>query len=93
MASDETSETTDVIIIGAGPTGLTLSTTLHTQRVQNVVLEKDVEIWKYPRAFRNGENAYRALQAVGLLDKLYSEIVSCEPTPTATALSYGSAKG
>ncbi|KAF2099872.1 FAD/NAD(P)-binding domain-containing protein [Rhizodiscina lignyota] len=79
MAGEELTDTTDVIIIGAGPTGLTLSTTLHTHRVRNIVLEKDVDIWPYPRAFRNGENAWRALQAVGLTRQMYTEIMELYP--------------
>ena len=74
MAVEESPETTDVVIIGAGPTGLTLSTTLATQRVRNIVLEKDTEIWPYPRAFRNSESSFRALQAVGLGRKMYDDI-------------------
>lgn len=69
-------ETTDVVIIGAGPSGLTLAAALATHGVKSVVLEKELDIWPYPRAFRNSEDALRVLQSVGLLRETYEKITS-----------------
>lgn len=71
--SDNHVETTDVVVIGAGPTGLMLSASLDKLRTKNIVLEKDTNIWPYPRAFRNGETAWRALQNVGMEKDIYTK--------------------
>lgn len=73
---DDDIEATEVIVIGAGPSGLALAACLATQGITSVVLEKDTEIWPYPRAFRNSEDALRVLQSAGLLYETYEKINS-----------------
>ncbi|KAF2762663.1 FAD/NAD(P)-binding domain-containing protein [Pseudovirgaria hyperparasitica] len=71
-------ESTDVLIIGAGPTGLLLSSELGLRcKTRNIVLEKDTSIYKYPRAFTLGQHSVRLLQGLGLYSKIYSEIGYC----------------
>lgn len=70
-------ETTDVIICGCGPTGAMLSAHLGRAKVANVVLEKQVDISTDPRGIALDEDGIRALQSVGLYDKVHSEIGRC----------------
>jgi 2-polyprenyl-6-methoxyphenol hydroxylase-like FAD-dependent oxidoreductase len=70
-------ETTDVIICGCGPTGALLSAQLGRSKVSNIVLEKEAEITTDPRGIALDEDGIRALQSVGLYDKVYSEIGQC----------------
>lgn len=67
-------ESTDVIICGCGPTGAILSAYLGGQSVKNIVLEKELEITQDPRGIALDEDGIRCLQAVGLYDKVFSEI-------------------
>lgn len=77
MDSPNTYETTDVLICGAGPTGVLLSALLGRSSVRNVVLERDLEITNDPRGIALDEDGIRGLQGVGLYDRIYSEIGSC----------------
>jgi 2-polyprenyl-6-methoxyphenol hydroxylase-like FAD-dependent oxidoreductase len=70
-------ETTDVIICGCGPTGGLLSAQLGQAKVANIVLEKELEITTDPRGIALDEDGIRALQGVGVYDKIYSEIGRC----------------
>lgn len=67
-------ETTDVIICGCGPTGALLSANLGQLGVRNVVLEREPHISTDPRGIALDEDGIRALQNIGLYDKIYSEI-------------------
>ena len=71
-------ETTDVIIIGCGPTGALLTALLGRFGVANVLLEKQALITEDPRGIALDEDGIRLLQAVGIYDKVYTEIGSCE---------------
>ena len=67
-------ETTDVIICGCGPTGALLAAHLGLRGVRNIVLEKEADITTDPRGIALDEDGIRALQGVGIYDKIYSEI-------------------
>ena len=71
-------EATDVIVIGCGPTGALLSALLGRFGVPNVVLEKEALITEDPRGIALDEDGIRLLQAVGIYDKVYTEIGSCQ---------------
>ncbi|KFZ01298.1 hypothetical protein V500_00813 [Pseudogymnoascus sp. VKM F-4518 (FW-2643)] len=76
MAVKKFSETTDVLIIGCGPTGAILSALLSEFAVPVIVLEKQAAITEDPRGITLDEDGIRLLQAVGLYDKVYTEIGS-----------------
>ena len=78
MAATEGLETTDVLIIGCGSTGATLTTLLGQYGVQNIVLEKQADITDDPRGITLDEDGIRLLQGLGLYDKVYTDIGSCE---------------
>lgn len=79
MTAKQFSETTDVLIIGCGPTGAILSAFVSEFAVPVVVLEKQATITEDPRGIALDEDGIRLLQAVGLYDKVYTEIGSCQP--------------
>ena len=71
-------EETSVVICGGGPTGVLLSSMLGLMRVPNIVLEREPEITTDPRGIALDEDGIRMLQAVGIYDKIFTEIGSCE---------------
>jgi 2-polyprenyl-6-methoxyphenol hydroxylase-like FAD-dependent oxidoreductase len=70
-------DTTDILICGGGPTGALLSALLGQLRIANVVLEREPEITTDPRGIALDEDGIRMLQAIGVYDKIYTEIGSC----------------
>ncbi|CAG9942525.1 unnamed protein product [Clonostachys rosea f. rosea IK726] len=70
-------ETTDVLVCGCGPTGAMLSVLLGRHGVQNIVLERDLEVNVDPRGIALDEDGVRYLQACGIYDKIFSEIGQC----------------
>ncbi len=71
-------EETSVVICGGGPTGVLLSSMLALRRVPNIVLEREPEITTDPRGIVLDEDGIRMLQSVGIYDKIFTEIGSCE---------------
>ena len=70
----------DIIIVGAGPTGLLLANLLGTMKVDCLMLERNSSTVDEPRAVSLDDESMRALQAAGL-DKKVSRL---------TARGYGS---
>jgi 2-polyprenyl-6-methoxyphenol hydroxylase-like FAD-dependent oxidoreductase len=66
--------TTDVIICGCGPTGAMLSGYLGRLSVQNIVLEKELDITQDPRGIALDEDGIRYVQGLGIYDKIFTEI-------------------
>jgi 2-polyprenyl-6-methoxyphenol hydroxylase-like FAD-dependent oxidoreductase len=78
MAAEDILETTDVLIVGCGPTGALLTALLGQFGVQNIVLEKEAGVTDDPRGITLDEDGIRLLQEVGIYDKVYTEMGSCE---------------
>jgi hypothetical protein len=57
--------TTDVIICGCGPTDAMLSGYLGRLSVQNIVLEKELDITQDPRGIALNEDGIRYVQGLG----------------------------
>lgn len=74
---EPTAEHTSVIICGAGPTGAMLSAQLGQANIDNICLEKEDAITTDPRGIALDEDGIRALQSIGIYDKVHSEIGSC----------------
>lgn len=74
-------EKTEVLICGGGPTGALLSALLGDLQVPNIVLEREEDITTDPRGIAMDEDGIRALQAIGVYDKLFTEVgTSMVPT-------------
>ena len=58
----------DIVIAGAGPSGLTLANHLGTLGVRTLVIEKLPTLIDYPRGVGVDDEALRSFQAVGLVD-------------------------
>lgn len=77
MATTETCESTDVLIVGCGPTGALLAGLLGQFQISNIILEKQATIPQDPRGIALDEDGIRLLQAVGIYDEVHTEMASC----------------
>ena len=65
----------EVIVIGAGPTGLTLANLLGQQGVVTVLLEAGTALIDYPRAVGIDDESLRAMQSIGLVEQVLPHTV------------------
>lgn len=68
-------EQADILIIGAGPTGLTLANLLGQNGVSTLLIEARDELIDYPRAVGIDDESLRAMQGLGLVDKVLEHTV------------------
>ncbi len=64
-----------VVIVGAGPTGLTLANLLGAEGVQTLLVERNPSTVDEPRAVSIDDEALRTMQAAGLIEEVLSTIV------------------
>lgn len=64
----------DVLLVGAGPVGLTIANTLGLYGVSVLVIEKLDSIIDYPRAIGIDDESLRTLQATGLAKQVQAHI-------------------
>ncbi|MBZ8176731.1 bifunctional 3-(3-hydroxy-phenyl)propionate/3-hydroxycinnamic acid hydroxylase [Corynebacterium sp. 3HC-13] len=60
----------DVIIVGAGPTGLSLANLLGQRGNKVLLLEKRAELIDYPRGVGLDDESFRTIQQMGLVDEV-----------------------
>ncbi|MFI2228302.1 bifunctional 3-(3-hydroxy-phenyl)propionate/3-hydroxycinnamic acid hydroxylase [Nocardia testacea] len=60
----------DVVIVGAGPVGLTIANTLGRYGVQTLLVEERSTLIDYPRGVGIDDESLRTLQATGLVDRI-----------------------
>ncbi len=60
----------DVVILGAGPVGLTIANYLGQSGVDVLVIEKLDQLIDYPRAIGIDDESLRVMQSVGLVDQV-----------------------
>ncbi|MBV9321018.1 MAG: bifunctional 3-(3-hydroxy-phenyl)propionate/3-hydroxycinnamic acid hydroxylase [Mycobacterium sp.] len=65
----------DVVVVGAGPVGLTLANILGLQGVRTLVLEERRTLIDYPRGVGLDDEALRTFQAIGLVDRVLPHTV------------------
>ncbi|MDD2546620.1 MAG: bifunctional 3-(3-hydroxy-phenyl)propionate/3-hydroxycinnamic acid hydroxylase [Burkholderiaceae bacterium] len=64
----------DIVIVGAGPVGLTIANTLGLAGIKTLVIEKLDQIIDYPRAIGIDDESLRTLQTAGLADEVEAHI-------------------
>ncbi|WP_288501747.1 FAD-dependent monooxygenase, partial [uncultured Pseudomonas sp.] len=80
-------ETTQVIIVGGGPNGITMAHYLGRHGIDCVVLELAEGILPYPRAVGMDDEALRVLQGIGVADIAVRDMICDVP------LRYYNARG
>ena len=65
----------DVVIVGAGPVGLTLANILGLQGVRALVVDERPTLIDYPRGVGLDDEAIRTFQAIGLVDRILPHTV------------------
>ena len=65
----------DVVIVGAGPVGLTLANILGLQGVQTLVVDERPSLIDYPRGVGLDDEAIRTFQSIGLVDRILPHTV------------------
>ncbi|KAH7160518.1 hypothetical protein B0J13DRAFT_602999 [Dactylonectria estremocensis] len=73
-------ETTEVIIVGAGPSGLALAVALGIQKVKSIILEKNCEICEDPRAIAITGDTARIINVLGINPLKSNRIGQVMPT-------------
>ena len=69
------SHDTDVIIVGAGPAGLTLANILGLQGVKTLVVDERDTLIDYPRGVGLDDEALRIFQSIGLVQQILPHTV------------------
>jgi 3-(3-hydroxy-phenyl)propionate hydroxylase len=65
----------DVVIVGAGPSGLTLANILGLQGVRTLIVEVRDTLIDYPRGVGLDDEALRTFQSIGLVDRVLPHTV------------------
>ena len=60
----------DIVIVGAGPVGLTLANILGQQGVRTLVVDERDNLIDYPRGVGLDDEALRTFQSIGLVDQI-----------------------
>jgi len=64
-----------VVVVGAGPTGLTIANLLARYGVDVLLLERNETTVQEPRAVSIDDESLRTMQAIGVVDKVVSRVV------------------
>ena len=65
----------DVVVVGAGPVGLTLANILGLQGVRTLVVDERETLIDYPRGVGLDDESLRTFQAIGLADRILPHTV------------------
>ena len=68
-----------VLVVGAGPVGVTLANLLGTYGVRALVVDRSAEILDYPRAVGLDDEAMRTFQAAGVAQALLKDMIQNVP--------------
>src|SRR5690625_3243557 len=73
--ADDPRDRVDVVVVGAGPVGLTLANILGGHGVRTLVVEERDTLIDYPRGVGLDDESLRAFQAIGLVDAILPHTV------------------
>lgn len=82
---DGSAERFEVIVVGAGPCGVTIANHLGLYGVRTLILDASPEVLDYPRAVGMDDEALRSFQTVGLAEPLLADMVRNVPARYHTA--------
>lgn len=66
----------DVIVVGAGPTGLTAANLLGSYGVRTLLVERNATTVQEPRAVSIDDESLRTIQAAGAIDEVLTQVVA-----------------
>ena len=66
--------TVSVVVVGAGPTGLTTANLLGTHGIDTLVIERHEATVQAPRAVSIDDEALRTMQAAGLAEAVIADL-------------------
>ncbi|WP_421956383.1 bifunctional 3-(3-hydroxy-phenyl)propionate/3-hydroxycinnamic acid hydroxylase [Polaromonas sp.] len=69
----------DVVIVGAGPCGVTLANYLGVYGIDTLLIERSEEVLDYPRAVGADDEALRSWQGIGLAQDLLHDMIQNAP--------------
>src|ERR1700748_2521950 len=75
MTDSDQNVDVDVVVVGAGPVGLTLANILGLQGVSALVVEERDTLIVYPRGVGLDDESLRTFQAIGLVDHVLPHTV------------------
>lgn len=75
MTNGRATEQVDVLIVGAGPVGLTLANILGLQGVRTIVVEERDTLIDYPRGVGLDDESLRTFQSIGLVEQILPHTV------------------
>lgn len=81
----ESIEQFDVVVVGAGPCGVTLANHLGLYGVHTLIVDRSSAILDYPRAVGMDDEALRSFQTVGLAESLLADMIRNVPARYHTA--------
>jgi 3-(3-hydroxy-phenyl)propionate hydroxylase len=86
-AADQRKRPVDVpvLIVGAGPVGVTLANLLGIYGIGTLIVDRSAEVLDYPRAVGLDDEAMRVFQAVGLADEMLKDMIQNVPMRLYTA--------
>ncbi|MDQ6644592.1 MAG: FAD-dependent monooxygenase, partial [Chloroflexota bacterium] len=72
---NQDSEAVSVVIVGAGPTGLTVGNLLGMAGIDTLIVERNVSLSDYPKAISLDDEGLRICQALGLESAMSKSIL------------------
>lgn len=83
--SEPVEEQFDIVVVGAGPCGVTLANHLGLHGIRTLILDSSSDILDYPRAVGMDDEALRSFQTVGLAESLLADMIRNVPARYHTA--------
>jgi 3-(3-hydroxy-phenyl)propionate hydroxylase len=75
MTVADRDNTVDIVVVGAGPVGLTLANILGLQGVRTLVVDERDSLIDYPRGVGLDDEALRTFQSIGLVEQVLPHTV------------------